>query len=509
MARAGGDLARLDSIVETLELRAYNAAQRGRLTSDWSVSHLDANEELRSGLLTVRAASRNLERNNDLYRKYLWLLVSNVVGDGFELESTPRNARGGVDRTAAKQIESAFRAWAGAPVTLDGRRTLLEEMRLWVRSIARDGEVIVRLHLRDRELRLQTLEADYMPLELHSPRDSTVLGVTVDADVRPLFYWLANTHPGSMFGGGWSRASTHPYPAADVLHAYVTERPGQIRGIPWGTAAFDNLLLLQGYKIAELAAARLAAARPVSIETEIGQDAKFVGDEKTATGDPQVNAEPGGVTILPPGKKLVPLGSDHPKAQYGAFVTEIKRDIAAALGVSYHALNSDLGAANYSSLRHGRADEVRHYRAIQGFLVLVLLRPIFGRWLDYWLASGRSPLPLARRDKFFEHAWHPPAFEPLDPEKDAQGIALELGLGLTTKTDEAKKRGRDFEQLLERRAADDALERKYGVKLLGGPAPAAAPPQSKPKPAAADDAAPKGDGQGDGGDAADSGGDGE
>lgn len=461
-----GDVADLDPIISALESRAYSAAQRGRMNSDWSVSHLDANEEIRSGLLTVRAASRNLERNNDLYRKWLGLLVANIVHEGFELESTPRNARGGIDQTAAQQIEGGWREWTRGKVSLDGQRTFVEECRLWARTIPRDGEVLVLPAVREREFRLQTLEADYLPLELHSPRDRTLLGITFDEDRRPVAYWIANQHPGSTFGGGWSRAATRRTPASEVLHAFIAERPGQVRGVPWGTAAFDNLLLLQGYKIAELAAARIGAARPVSIETEVGEEAKFTGDGvDPATNAPQVNGEPGGVTLLKPGQRMVWGGAEHPSGNYADFTTEVKRDIAAALGVSYHALNSDLSSANYSSLRHGRADEIRQYLGWQQFIASALLTPIFERWLEWFLLSGKSRLPLDRIEKFREHRWHPPRFEALDPYKEAQGIELELALGLTTHSDEAAKRGREWEELVAKRAADEEILRRYGVKL--------------------------------------------
>ncbi len=492
MREAVSALAMVDPLIEQLSQRAYSAAERGRLNSDWSVSHLDANEETRLAIRMLRAASRNLERNVSLYRKWLKLKVDNVVHKGFELQSTPRNAQGGIDRTAARQIERDFRLWSRSKVSLDGKHNLVQLLRLWVRGIPRDGEVIIRRHLRGGQLRLETLEADYMPLELHSPRDLTLLGVQLDADNRPIGYWLSTSHPGSQFGGGWSRAAARLYPAADVIHAFMPDRAGQVRGVPWGTAAFDDLLILNGYKVAELAAARIAAARPVSLETELGQDAKFTGDS-TNPNDPSKRIEfdggPGGMTILNPGQKLVPLGSDHPKSTYGPFTTEIKRDISAGLDVSYHSLNSDLGSANYSSLRHGRADELRSYETFQEYIGDDVLDRVFGWWLDWYLGlSGMTSLPLSRRDKFFEHEWQAPKFAPLDPLKEAQGIREELALGLTTYSLEAAKRGHDFRQLMERRADDQKILTELGI-VLEQPKASAAPPkaQGKPKPKPGED----------------------
>lgn len=492
MREAVQALAMVDPLIEQLGQRSYSAAERGRLNSDWSVSHLDANEEIRLAIRMLRSASRNLERNVSLYRKWLKLKVDNCVHNGFELQSTPRNAQGGIDRTAAQQIERDFRLWARSKVSLDGRRNLVQELRLWARAIPRDGETIVKRHIRNGQLRLETLEADSMPLELHSPRDRTVLGVQLDPDKRAVGYWLSNEHPGSQFGGGWSRTSARLYPAEDVIHAFIADRAGQVRGVPWGTAAFDDLLILNGYKVAELAAARIAAARPVSLETDVGQDVKFTGDgQNPSTGQIEFDGGPGGMTVLKPGQRLVPLGSDHPKTAYGPFTVEIKRDISAGLDVEYHSLNSDLGAANYSSMRHGRANELRSYEGFQEFLGEDMLSRVFGWWLDLHLVSGKTTLPMSRREKFYEHEWEPPKFQPLDPYKEAQGIREEIELGLTTPSLEAAKRGHDFRALMERRAEDDKILKELGVELVlakGKPAPP--PPQQKPPGADDDDDPP-------------------
>lgn len=482
MREALQSLAMIDPLVQGLEQRAYSAAERGRLNSDWTVSHLDANEEIRLALRMLRAASRNLERNNDLYRKWLSLQVNSCVHKGFTLQSTPRSSSGNIDRSAARQIERDFNLWARSKVSLCGKRTLVQELRLWARAVPRDGETLVKRHLRAGELRIETLEADFMPLELHSPRDMSILGVQLDADKRPTGYWLSPTHPGSTFGGGWSRAAVQLHSAEDVIHAFVGERANQVRGVPWGTAAFDDLLILQGYKVAELAAARIAASRPVSIETDLGADAKYTGDSKDAQGKLIVDGGPGGVTLLKPGQRLVALGSDHPKSSYGPFTTEIKRDIAAGLGSSYHSLNSDLSGANFSSLRHGRADELRNYEGFQEFLAQDLLSRVFGWWLEWYLGlSGRTSLPMSRREKFAEHTWKPPVFQPLDPLKEAQGIREELALGLTTYSDEAAKRGQDFRELMERRRDDQKLLTEFGI-VLEQPKASTQPPAKEPEP---------------------------
>jgi lambda family phage portal protein len=457
---------RPDPLVDVLNQRAYSAAELTRLTSDWSVSYASSNDELRRALPVLRAAARHHERNSDLFRRYLSLLDSNVIHDGYALQPTPRFPSGQLDRGAAKAIADAWWKWASLPVTLDGRLTFAQVERLVLRTLARDGEVLVKIHYRAGQLRLEVLEADHMPVEIHRAYGDSVLGVQLDGDRRPTGYWLTRDHPGDSLAssGGYTIRHAEFTPADRVLHIFRSERPGQVRGVPWGSSVFDKLLMLQGYEIAELAAARMDAARPAAVERAVGAiGAQYRGDGGRE--DPEVNLEPGGITILGEGETMNWNPGNHPSGTFAPFVSEIKRDIAAGLQVSYHALNSDLGAANYSSLKHGRADEVRAYRVVQDLLGYQFHSPVFRRWLEVYLMSDTNPFPFSKLEKFSAHEWRKPAFEPVDDLKEADKAARELELGLTTHSDILAERGKDFVELVERIAADRALLKSKGITL--------------------------------------------
>ncbi len=478
-------IAALDRRVETGTemLRAYDAAELTRITSDWSVSYSSSNEELRRALPVLRAAARHHERNSDLFRRWLTLMESNVVHSGFELQPTPRWPSGKLDELPAKAISDAWWAWAGQPVTLDGRLTFPDVERLVLRTLARDGEVLVRFHIRGGQLRLEVLESDHMPVEIHRAYGDAVLGVQLDADRRPVGYWLEPYHPGdSLLPSGTASLRAELVPAERVLHIFRSERPGQVRGVPWGSAVFDKLLMLQGYQIAELAAARMDAARPAAVETAADAlGAQYRGDSGTEA-HPEVNLEPGGITVLPQGATMNWSPGNHPSGTFAPFVSEIKRDIAAGLQVSYHALNSDLSGANYSSLKHGRADEVRAYRGVQDLLAYRFHSPVYRAWLELYLLDTRNPFPMSKFDKFAAHEWRKPAFEPVDDVKEAEAADALLALGLTAPSILAAERGHDWAELCERRAADMKTAADAGVPIqIGKPAPApAAPPAGKP-----------------------------
>ena len=474
-----------DPIIKALAERAYDAATIGRLNGDWVVSHSDANEELRRALRTLVASARNMERNNSLYQKWMELLENNVVHTGFQLRPEPRNTRGSIDKAAAKMLLDGWREWTSEPVSLDGRLYFNDLEKQILRTLVRDGEVLLVFHIRQGRLRVQVLEGDHMPLEIHSPRDQDMVGIRLNSDRAPQGYWLLPNHPGSNLWGGSSRYSAELIPASRVAHIMKQVRPGQLRGVPWGTSAFDPLLILKGYTIAELAAARLDASRPLGITRDIeGTYPKDeAGDMIGVDGAAEWDGAPGTVTTFHPGETPVWSPSNHPSGQYGPFVLEIKRDIAAGLGVSYNALNSDLTSANYSSLRHGRTEEIRTYTNIQGLLARQVHQRIYEEWLKLFLLSGESSLGMIRYEKFRRVAWETPRFESIDPQKDNAADKEALDLGITSKSEVVGRRGGDYAEVLERRRLDRELEEQNGE-----PAPA----QQTPPATAADEEEPEG-----------------
>ena len=60
--------------------RSYAAAKIDRLTNSWTTTQQNINKDLQSGGKVLRARARDLSINNDYAKKYLQMVVSNVVG---------------------------------------------------------------------------------------------------------------------------------------------------------------------------------------------------------------------------------------------------------------------------------------------------------------------------------------------------------------------------------------------------------------------------------------------
>ena len=108
--------------------RNYAAASKSRLFADFNASNRSADSEIRWALRDLRNRSRDLERNNEYFKRYLQLLRTNVVGEnGFRLQLKARNPDGSIDMGGNNIIEGAwaeFCRMGGA--TVDGGMSMID-----------------------------------------------------------------------------------------------------------------------------------------------------------------------------------------------------------------------------------------------------------------------------------------------------------------------------------------------------------------------------------------------
>lgn len=480
--------------------RAYNAALFTRQNSDWSDSRFDANREIYQALGVLRSGSREAERNNGLYRRMLTMHVNYIAGRGYELQSIPmqlgadpRAPKGKKrlelqkDEIASDIIEARWRQWAKGRVTLDGRYTLRQLLKMLVRSWVRDGEIFVRKVVRDGQLYLQPLEADMVPetMEERSGQRGyrTICGINVDDNFRPVSYNVYRRHPGEMQSIYGSRTvdsfDTIEVPASEILHLYTPERANQVRGVPMGCAAFPDLRMLAGYFSAELAAARFASSRPVSIERDLAAETAYTGDGDATDPDTdlEIDVSESGVWIMPPGLKMNAAPANHPSGSFDAYTTAVTRHLAAAWGVSHAFLTRNLSEVNLSSLRVESADCQQYYTDWRDDLVETILTPVFAgtgptggvSWLEVELLSGRLSsaqikLAYTREEKYRNHRFIAPPFPVVDPEKELEGDERKLRLNITTYDELTRKYGgQELDDVLRIRAAEREKINSFGL----------------------------------------------
>lgn len=436
--------------------RSYQAARRNRLTADWLSHPTSANYEMRYSLRVLRARSRDLARNNAYVKKFLSMVRTNVVGaQGIKLQVRATDTRGQLDAALNKQVERAFSEWTNPETaSATGRLSWVDAQRLFVSTLARDGEVLVRLIDADNPfgLALKFYDVNWLDEtynEVLPDGRRIIMSVEVDAMDRPVAYWL--TPPPADYPYGWAntiRRRTR-VPADEIIHRFlVHDDDTQVRGVPWGHTAMLDLHNLAGYTNAEITAARVGASKMGFIIPP--EEDEFAGEANENASAPELldNVEPGVISELPPGYDFKPFDPQHPATNVGAFIKVILRAVAAGLDVSYFTLANDLEGVNYSSARIGLLDERDVWRSLQSWMIQHFCRPVFLRWLKGAMVSGALPQLKARDfDRLKAPLWRPRGWTWIDPEKDIKAHILAIDNALETRTDVVAEGGGDFDEL--------------------------------------------------------------
>ncbi|MFV0680849.1 phage portal protein, partial [Ottowia sp.] len=437
----------------------------------WATTDKRIDDELRGDLDRLRGRSRQQTKDHEHAAQVLRLAARNMVGPaGPRLTATIENAPGQADKQANWAIEVWWADFCRAEnFDVAGRISGHDAMRLLVRSVARDGEAILR-HVVGRGkhgyqvqiLDISRLDTGYN-LEPANGRNAVVMGVEVDRYSRPVAYWLRE---------GVSRRRER-VPAAEILHVFLPTELEQTRGVPWMHAALRRLNDLGAYREAAIINARIGANKVGFYTRSIDAVQESIGGVMAEGEEAQLitNAEPGEFHELPAGYSFESFNPAYPNEQFEVFHKAMLRGVAAGMGVSYTSLSGDLEGVNFSSIRAGLLDERDEWKALQEWFIAAVVDPIFTRALQMALlkgtvrTAGGAPLPAAKTDKFMSHRFQGRRWPWVDPVKDMQAAILARRARLASATMQASEMGVDIEDVLADLQREQALADSYGVAM--------------------------------------------
>jgi lambda family phage portal protein len=448
--------------------RQFAGADTGRLYSSWTTTSSSADSELKNNLRILRARSRELAINNDYAKKFIRMVKTNVIGKaGIILQSKALTENKKPDELARTKIEDAFKKWSKKGVCdITGKYSFRDVQNIVMTSIARDGEVLIRI-IRNSDndfgFSLQLLEADHLDDRYNdtlSNGNHVKMGVEYNKWGKPVGYWIFEKHPGNFFSD-YSYSERMRVDAKDMIHLFIPMRISQSRGVPWMHAAMNRLNMVGAYEEAELTAARVAACKGGFYETPEGSD-EYVGDGKAAN-NPIQEAAPGVYEVLPEGWKFQSNDPTHPTTAYKDFLKTLLRGISSGVDVSYNYLASDLENVNYSSLRSGVLDEREVWRDIQAWIAEHFHQVIFEEWLKTALLKQAIRLPQSGYDRWVNVKWQPRGWQWVDPLKDAMTNIKEIEAGTNTASKIAAAKGDDLEENYIELAREKKLREHYGI----------------------------------------------
>jgi lambda family phage portal protein len=437
--------------------RHFEAASPGRRTAGWPRHSTDANMANHGALGILREHARELIRNNGWAQNGQRVIERNTVGWGLIAKAK-----------ASPKAQELWKKWSGADENhltecdADGMSTFAAMQALIIKAIAADGEVLIRRRWRRASdgltlpLQLQVLEADFLDITkggfVGLSGGPTIQGVEFDLLGRRRAYWLFEEHPGSggLVVSPRSSLLSKRVRAEDVLHVFRSERPGQVRGVSWYSAAIVKLKDFDEYDDATLMRQKIAACFAAFVTDTEGLTSPHLGAEVEGdAADLLEGLEPGMLEYLPPGKSITfanpPGVNDH-----GSYTAINLRQVAASIGTTYEDLSGDFSQVNFSSARMSRIAFYGNVHAWRWRVLVPLFCAPVWRWaMEAAQVAGELPAGDAPGA-----TWTPPPMPMIEPDKEGLALARLVRTGAMTPSEMVREQGFDPDDHWEEYAAD-------------------------------------------------------
>ena len=451
---------------------AIQAAATGRTESQWTTWPISPDNVVNKYLRTLIARSRHAVANNDHAKKFTQMVRDNVVGpNGFTLHAQVQRSNSRIDEPANNAIEAAYRRQSRRESwDIAGKLSRTEFERLWIQTIATDGEAIAIIHQGDYAgptgFSLQMID----PLFI-DPQHNQILsqdryirhGIEFDHYGRTHAYYFRKydeVHPQHVT---YESQKYERVPAERVIHAFVPEMVGQKRGLPWMQTALWRMRMLQAYEDAAVTAARTKASDMLLFKDEEG----VIDNEQLEAFELDVEAGIG--RVLPAGLTPHNFHPTYPSGEFDVFTKSVLRSIASGLGVSYNNLSSDLTSVNFSSIRQGALEERQMWRGLQEWVIDTFCRPIYERWLERALLTGEikidsgAPLNPSRINKYKKVHFIGRRWQWIDPSSEIAAHEKAIALKLASRQGIIRESGADPYDIWQQIAEEEKAMKEQGI----------------------------------------------
>lgn len=467
--------------------RAYLAAAPG---DNWRPRrpNASANADHFADAARLRAKSRFLIQNVEYIAAGMNARVAHMVGTGITIKWSGRDGQ---------KLADLWRAW-GPVCDADGRLDINGLEAMAVRAMDADGAALLRFRPRlatdglPVPLQLQLLEIDWLDITRQAadnPVNVVIGGKEYDPLGRCVAYYLWDRHPGDI-GQLRMRGNTKSkrIPANQIAHLFAPGRPGQGDGFPRLSPAINRARDLQLLEDAELARKNLEGRLSVLASGDVAamanpQEGSTAVD--TSAGNDLGQLASGGITRLPAGMNFTVI---EPKAAPG-FVDYCKYNIhliCAGGGFTYEQATGDVSETNFSSARVRQIDFRREIEQTQWHVVIPMLVDRIVR--EFVAAASLAGLVSSRPD--FQVEYSTPKWDYVNPGDEVDAALAEIAGGLTSFSEQLRRRGYDPEQVMQELADDIGRFKELDIWedlqfLLKGrmsvqsSAPASAPPPAK------------------------------
>lgn len=458
-----------------------------------------ANQDDLDELPRARELSRDAMRNQPLAVAAMRTMVAKVIGRGLAPQSQIDWEFLGLSQDDASSLQREFerlwRTWAWDSLRrCDAQRKLSFDplASLAYSSERENGDSLIQWVRRSRvgwpfRLQAQLIEADRLsnpsdqwdgapPPEPHPQTHEVWGGVEQTKSGMPVAYWIRQRHPGerNRLDGRWEWVripATNSQGEPVVSHVVDYRRIGASRGFPWLAPVIEVLKTLTEYSESEATAALISSFFTVWIESPLGDGLAPLTNTDAPDDEDNVELGAGIINGLRPGEKVGTTKMDRPNSGYGDFIKAQLRYIGAALGIPMEVLTKHF-ESSYSAARGALLEAWDTFLQERQRVIETVYRPAWEMLLTEAAAGGMVTVspefwtnPMVR-SAYLGAEWIGPTQSQIDEGKAVRAAEDRIRIGISDRTTEAQKIGKDYERIVARQAQERRLREKHGVSEI-------------------------------------------
>ncbi|RYF52820.1 MAG: phage portal protein [Comamonadaceae bacterium] len=459
-----------------LALAHYEGAKPSRQRKN-RTDNSSPNALVGSGAAALRAHARYLERNHDLSRGALRVLVNNVVGPtGIGIEPQPRRMDGTIHTEYAAALREAHRDWQRKPEVTKKYRWPMAQ-RLMAYTWLRDGEAFAQeligpvpylKHGTRVPYSLELFEPDFVPLDYDDLSKGIRQGIQSNAWGEATGYLVYKGDPRDamvMRGAG----DLKTVPAERMLHLATLDRLHQQRGVSEFASVVTRTEDLKDLEESERIAAKVAASLTAYVKRSEpnGYEGNGPAVEADAEGNPiprDMRMQPGMIIdSLQVGEEIGVIDSNRPNPNLVAWRAGQLRAYAAGIGASYSSISRDYNGT-YSAQRQELVEQWVHYAVLADEFVGMLVQPSWETFVMVSHLSGVVPIPPDVKPGTEDDALYVGQSMPwINPVHEAAAWEKLVQAGFASEVEVIRRRGGNPRDVLEQ---VDAFRREAAEKAL-------------------------------------------
>ena len=446
------------------DVRSYDAAGYGNGSANWHVVNQSAELTDRYNRDTIRARTRDLERNSDMLNSVVSAYKRNVFGSGYSLR--PRTG----DDSTDKILQDAWKRWCKKQnCDVTGTQSFNQIMRMCVQRKKVDGGILILKRYTNQgflPFQLQTMEVDELDQAQIQPKhagNKVIGGIEYNRWNRPRGYWFRQYDlNGSL--------SLNPIyvDAKDVIFYFTKRRPSQVREMsdlsPTVTRIRDTNEFMTAVSVKERITACLAVFIKRTYPSQRGRDLES---------RPRKNYEgktiaPGMIREMDPNDEIQVVNPNGQGTHASTYIKLMQHMIGAGQGLSYEATSRDMSGTNYSSARQGMIEDGLTYDD-EKELLLEVMDEIYETFVISCVLAGVIDAPGFWDDKerYLNHVWTAAPKKWIDPAKEATANKIALNTGQKTFQQMAAENGRDWKEQLDETLEVLEYAKERGLEIGG------------------------------------------